>query len=287
MAVSIINGVEKGKILMDDLYIFIDDTGASGNISKLEIVNNNHKSYVAIVMSESEVNCISPVIDHLQELLYERYNTREFHFTDIYQSRNKFEQMDKEEKISLFECFSDVFKEFDVLWYIQSLDKKSKMMIEESKLKKPMNIEWSIIILLLKQISDDIKDQKLEYNNIFVKIDSGIYKNGHKISLSNSTDLFKNCCANVKIEFLDSTESPIIQLADFAAYSYTRHLFLISKIIDIFPKKNNTSDDFYNKINDSLVSVMSKCNSKKLIAEVISIESSIDEINKKFKKLKE
>lgn len=144
----------------------------------------------------------------------------EFHFVDLYNSKNGWEEAEKYDKESLFEEFAKSLEEADIIWFIQSLDKESKINFEKScsnlNFKKlcsyfsfEINYEFFILILLLKQVADFLKSCNVKYTKINIICDEGLCKQGKSINFSH---IFESISQEAKCTFSSSSKEYLLQM---------------------------------------------------------------------------
>jgi hypothetical protein len=92
--------------------IFIDDTGSPGLNDTPENFDPNRQSWVAVVVSP---DLLPEVLDQFTKALDElkkQTDAKEFHFTEIYQGRKEFKNVDLHIRFALIEFMASLFSSY-------------------------------------------------------------------------------------------------------------------------------------------------------------------------------
>ena len=217
------------------MIIAIDDT-----YSKLEqdstYVTSERKSHIAVIFNHNEVDYIR---DQIKQCLIECSDyigetVKEFHFVDIYNKNGVWKLLKNgdEYNLDVFESFAEIYKIYKWKVEIQTVDKHT--FTEHGIRFESKSQEWNLekkedqsLLFLLAKLKKKYRNDKS-----FLKIymDEGRKKSGNKFAL----EVFSDWTSGYDGEYTSSEKEPLLQLADFLAYSINRciHLQHKSKLTD-------------------------------------------------------
>jgi hypothetical protein len=205
--------------------IFIDDTGSSGNSTNSKYDNSDRKTWLAVIIDKSIVEDRNLQMRELIADFSKIYNTSEFHFTDIYNGRNKFKNVDYKSRMKVFWEFAHILKLERFPMFIQSFTSedilRNKIVIDSKQVfADNFNLakvsDFSLYFLLLR-----LKKHLLE-NKQQIPVDIFIDEGKQKKNTFAKCSLLKNIVQGNKIHFKDSKDEPLIQIADFVAFTMNR-----------------------------------------------------------------
>lgn len=205
--------------------IFIDDTGISGNSTNSKYDTSDRKTWLAVIIDKSIIVDRNLQMRELIADFSKIYKTSEFHFTDIYNGRNKFKSVDYELRMKVFWEFAHILRIERFPMFIQSFTSKDilrnkividskQVFIDNFNLAKVS--DFSLYFLLLR-----LKKYLLE-NKHLIPVDIFIDEGKQKKDTCSKCSLLKNIAQGNKIHFKDSKDEPLIQIADFAAFTINR-----------------------------------------------------------------
>jgi len=261
-----------------DYVLYLDDTSCNPR-SKFVTENGERVSIVGcLIPFEKYFQVLNEISNQLKMLdLY--YNADEFHFCDIYNRRGDFVNNEEEDTISMIEVFSDIVRGFDI--------KLITATIKISDLENnPEFIEETYSIA--KQNGFYLKGNHLEeacafFQNIFnakkyldrlgngdkirrVYCDEGLKKAGTQFYINNLYPY------PLQVSFNRSDSSPMLQLADFAAWSLTRMKHSVDK-------KNNCAA--INPFERKVVNILRRC--LKNYVYISNIKQELSDVTKREK----
>jgi hypothetical protein len=210
-------------------YVYIDDTGTSGLQSKSKFDSPDSKSWFALILNDKQKEYCDVQMKDCLDILKERYNAKEFHFSDIYAGRKEFKEVDYDERMSIFCLFAEVHKDEQFPMLMQTFSKddfeRNKFTDIENVLVDGFNLknerDFSLYHLLLR-INRFLKTHK--YDDPFeIIIDEGKQKK----DTTQSCKLFGKKLLNGKLLYKSSEDGPLLQLIDFVAYCLNRNKWIL------------------------------------------------------------
>lgn len=243
---------------MNNFILYLDDTGFNAHEKYSKALKNECGTYVGIIVPVEQVEGLQKIISGLGEILKNKYDVSEFHFTDIYNGAGKFKEMPAEEKLELLDAFADFVNMFNIKAFIHTSNNNEKSQDEKnldtllSAVLKVINLQDNAKTKAMlkayfkakKFVVENFEDGRIEK----AVADSGFRKDGVAVGVDK---------AGFKIEFKDSNNEPLLQLADFAAWYITR----AKNLFDKATKKGMLSDfdiqvlNIYSKLSDTYVGV--------------------------------
>ena len=166
---------------------------------------------------------------------------------DIYNSK----EITSDCKINIFRDFTDLICQNYVPLFAQSYqnDCPISLRLNNRQFKNPDEV--IAMILLFKEVADVMIKEK--FQNVYVTIDDGMNKVVKQL-LKKDYNHFLTISAHTDIQFKNSCDDSLLQLADFCAYCYTRQQYLASTLLK--PQSNvNSPDYFKSEIYDCVTSV--------------------------------
>lgn len=221
--------------------VFIDDSGihkkTEGKNPTLE-----EKIFTAVVVPPS---CASEVLNEtfkisneLRQVCQESLGApevKEFHFCDIFHKKNEFEDIPLKSRIGMFEFMAMFIEHYPVeIVTVGWQEMRNRKLVQDLKSliqSKHLlsfdfeNIEHSAFLLLTFKLRNHVKEKQWETLPV-VFCDEGLY-NKDRALISNMS-LFEYFYQKA-VFFVDSTEIPGIQIADFAAFLLSRHNAVLPK----------------------------------------------------------
>jgi hypothetical protein len=202
----------------------IDETGSPGNISESITLKSDRKTYVAVfINSNIRKNIISDINSIISKYSSSENPINELHFTDLINRRKEYKTLDTETILSIIKDVSDAFNKYSLPFFLQTITPRS---LEENGLVNRANksIDEIALDFLFQRIKNFIKDNNLK-DNFEIIIDQGLNKPGHKTEIPTLKELSKE---NFML-FQSSSENPLIQVADFFAFTMNRNQMMLIK----------------------------------------------------------
>ncbi|MDY0052741.1 MAG: DUF3800 domain-containing protein [Aliarcobacter sp.] len=221
------------------MHIAIDDTYGPTVGQNSRFVTGDRRTHVAVLFQDSEVEYIRKQIKDC--LLGISQSTgkdiKEFHFVDIYNRREPWNDLAEGFNLDIIEFFADIYKTYKWKVEIQTVDnhtfREHNIKIVSGKIdgldlsKK----EGQSLILLLLKIQDKLK---LDSSPLKIYMDEGNRKPG----ASFATDIFSDWSSKYEGIYASSEDEPLLQIADFLAFS-------INRVIHLSLKKNRSDIDLW------------------------------------------
>ena len=242
--------------------LVIDDTSFDQKARKSEYLQNERYTFCGLLFDQKYLANYEYILgDENSGLIGElnkRYNTTEFHFTDIVNHKGKFSNIELTETLEILDAFSEIIAMQDLPIITFSLNSLTPLGSEKvkdifSKFAGNVNLPKSgkdldktiSLALCVLKANNYAKSHNGEI--VHVICDEGLRKN-------TATSTFNLSDKPLTIEFASSESTPIIQLADFAAYSLTRRKIIIDKRAgtDLAPAEKQMLKSF-EKMNDNFI----------------------------------
>lgn len=212
------------------MHIAIDDTYGPNSANDSRYITGNRRTSVAVVFKDSQIDsirnnmheCISYIRNDLS------IEIDEFHFTDIYNRRGPWSKLNDMTNIRIFQAFAHIYNQYKWPIHIQTIDERTlsdhniKTLIGKvDTLDLSDRQQLSLAFLLIK-----IKNLYINSNeplNLFV--DEGIGKAGKLFG----NMWFNDWPQNFNCSYESSAREPLLQIADFLAFSINRMTYLLTK----------------------------------------------------------
>ena len=213
---------------MEKFVLYMDDTGFNAHEKASKTLQQEEGTFVGVLVSKEQEAWLDMLIGDLCDNLRKKFNTTEFHFTDLYFRKKPFENIQFDETIEILQTFAETFQLLELQIFVHSFVEKGDDMdkllnqgvdavLEQMKIK-PSGKARAMILAYMKA-----KKSVQTEGDIIEKIvcDEGLRKNGTNITIP--TD-------SCTIEFKSSKECKMLQFADFAAWIVTRAKNILDKI---------------------------------------------------------
>lgn len=209
--------------------LYIDDTGLNSNNLNSNQLKGEKVTYCGVLINENDRPQVEALMDTMCASLNKRFCTREFHFTEIYNRRNRFKNIDIDETIEIITTFINILVHYNAKIIVQTVDADTfgkhpelKRVLEDlldaincSKDDKMKGLIITTLMADMRLGNDRVKD---------IYVDEGLRKAGSSISLPVTPVRTK------RINFVSSTENSLMQLADFAAWMLSRVKQILNKM---------------------------------------------------------
>ncbi|WP_367752423.1 DUF3800 domain-containing protein [Flavobacterium sp. WC2430] len=204
--------------------IVIDDTSSPGNFNESKFLKENRKTLVGVFihsdLREDLENCIKGII----LILNSAFGINEIHMTDLVNKKNEYSNLTNEEVIEIIEQISDLISRLELPYFVQTIhndtleengiEVKGKVIIDKLDLNKN---EDNCLILLTIKIKEYLKEN-YPNTNIEIVMDEG----RKKANYTEQFEILKNITDDNLIEYKSSKDYPLLQIADYFAYSINR-----------------------------------------------------------------
>jgi hypothetical protein len=210
--------------------VFIDDTGSPG--LSTPGLHRQRKTWIAVVVPPQVVadlmDRVLPTALALLRVL--GLKDPEFHFVDIWAGKGEFTKLDLQERLDIFRVMTDIFVTHQLKVFVQTFDPENASVLrdradwllpESIGPLKMSNHEDLALFFLLSRVHTHLKEGN---STACVIVDEGRLKSGSWINWSVPTYFAGG------ILFANSRLVPLIQLADFAAYTLNRVQLLRVKV---------------------------------------------------------
>ena len=211
------------------MYIAIDDTYDSVMRKPSKYITSQRRTHVAVVFNDDEVKHIR---EQINELLLEvskdiGKQVKEFHFVDIYNRNFPWNDVSDEYNLDIIELFATIYKEYKWPVHIQSIDehtfKEHGILDIQGKLDglDLSNKDGQSLLFLLLKIK---KSYISNPSPLTIYMDEGNNKPGTPFA----KNIFHDWPCQYDGVYASSENEPLLQIADFLAYSINRvkHLSL-------------------------------------------------------------
>lgn len=247
---------------MEDFFVYIDDSGSPGQKSANKLIAPETKIWVAVILNSREKDLVDSIIEQTLTKIKPKLPLPEFHFTDIYSGVNNFKGVDTEERLCLFELFTELYNIIQPRVLVHAVGEKTLINsgFSEAYLAREDNgfhfnnqSDYALYLTLLdveSYLGENTKDNK----HIQVIIDKGRRKADKTQKLSGIFNLIS------EVTYKSSSEIYGLQFVDFIA-------FTINRIQNNFAKKRSDFDNKFMSIVGKL-----KLNSNLNMVAVSDIE---------------
>ena len=211
--------------------VVIDDTGSPDSQVSSRFLQERRKTYVAMILDPQERQYAQKQLRGCLNSLKKNLGKNEFHFSDIYNRRGEWADIDGETVLAIFHVFAEIFRNFRCPFIVQTCDPdffrnngiilKGKIKVDGLELYK---YEDFALFLLLMRCKWFLLEEGYPLPVDFV-IDEGRYKNGHP----QKSFLLKDVASSNQFVFKSSKDFILLQLVDFAAFSLNRMQHLLVK----------------------------------------------------------
>jgi hypothetical protein len=219
------------------MHIAIDDTYGPTKVgSTSKYVTGARRTHVGVLFSDTEVEDIrsqlTSCLNEIKDIM--SIEAEEFHFAHIYNKKRPWNFLEGDQNLSIFEFFADIYSKYRWPVMIQTIDERTlmdhgiqKIVGKLGKINLEEDSHLSLFFLMLK-----IKKQLKEHSEkLTILIDEGIGNTGQNFGVN----VFYDWSESPNVRFEASKTEPLLQIADFIAYSINRCTHLMMK-----PEKSET-----------------------------------------------
>ncbi|MEQ0827194.1 DUF3800 domain-containing protein [Enterobacter dykesii] len=222
------------------MFIAIDDTYSDPSSPSSTYVTANRRTHVAVIFSEEDAEdvrnqlptCFAEINEHF------KMNVSEFHFKDVMNKKNEWKKLPKQKRLAIFSFFAFLYNHYKWEVLIQTVDERTKkdigilgQILTNGVETNKVNSVLSLKLLLLK-IKRKVKACS---ENLTIIMDEGEGKPGEPFGF----DFFSEQKGGYNGYYESSKNEPLLQMADFIAYSINRLTYLSMK-----SERNEDDNDF-------------------------------------------
>lgn len=213
-----------------NFILYIDDTGINPKEKTSIVLKNEKATHAGVIIREDLVETVSNIMTELCNTLYNRYNTNEFHFTDIYNRNKKFKNIEAEETINILETFTELFKTYSLRIVASTINSMYSQKISPYQenidnalkiIKLPVNEKSQSLLFTYIKAKQHVEELTKRAHISTIVCDEGLKKKGTVLTIPGE---------DTTIIFKDSADDKLLQLADFAAWFISRSKNIFDKI---------------------------------------------------------
>jgi len=220
----------------------------------------DRKSWVGVVVPPKQVLPVASDLNEAITALGFDLGLKEYHFVDIYSGKGPFREVGLEARLLIFKMFSALFYIHELLIYVQTFDPVVHGRLASS-LPKPLpkvadcfdmhSHQDAALWLLLVRVWEYILAKRTSKNHrAMVFIDEGLRKPGSCVEV----DVLGDAFLDGRLYFEKSSLSPMLQLADFAAFCLNRSQIIFHK------EKRSDLEISFLRIMEPIVPLFKNCN---------------------------
>lgn len=234
------------------MHIAIDDTYGPSDIKPTRYVTGNRRTAIGIAFPDDQVDNIRDTIVKLLNEVNMAFIAKidRFHFVDIFNRINQWSEIKDESNIELIDLFAEIYFQNQWKVYVTTVDDRTldatddfpfNTKIDKFDLSNRAHQAMVLLLCKIRRHYDDCNEK------IYIHIDEGIYHPDSIVNLDSFLDPSKYL-----IKFNSSSTEPLLQWADFMAYSINRVTHLSIKenksefdyrMLNFFSTMNINSDD--------------------------------------------
>ena len=205
--------------------------GFNHNETQDEFVKQEKNTFCTLLIPENKFQLANDFMNTMCTYLNARFKTKEFHFCEMYNKKGSFENLSDEEFIEIMETFIGFMVSQKIEIITQTL--------ADFTFKENPEIENAIVNQILKPAQVKVNDKTISLALAIIKnkkrvekelngeikaiyCDEGIRKPNSSLTMPLGDKMYK-------VEFKNSSETPIIQLADFCAWILSRQKQTLQK----------------------------------------------------------
>ena len=213
-----------------NFILYIDDTGFNPKEKVSVVLQNEKATHVGIIVREELVPELEYIMDGLCSELKKKYNSDEFHFTYIYNHSRAFENIQIEETLDILDTFADIFDKYSLRIVANTINSlysfKSANYVDEingaiKSIGLPVNEKSQSFFFTYTKAKQHTEQLTKRAHISNIVCDEGLKKRGTKLTIPHT---------GTKIIFEDSAKEKLLQLADYAAWFFTRSKNIIDKV---------------------------------------------------------
>lgn len=210
------------------MYVAIDDTYSSNVTIDSKYVTDRRRTNVAVCFPDDDVEYVrSQAQECLQELNASfKVNAKEFHFVEIVNRKGDWHSLNNESVSNILRFFVSIYNHHKWQVHIQTVDDRTfadhgVIFATDLHGLDPVKREDQCLFLLMLKLRRALKNE----HTITLILDEGRAKAGTPFG----SKFFPEWKSRFQGYFEDSKKDPILQIADFVAYSINRLTNLATK----------------------------------------------------------
>ncbi|EMW0953268.1 TPA: DUF3800 domain-containing protein [Citrobacter freundii] len=228
------------------MFIAIDDTYSDPSSPSSVYVTANRRTHVAVIFSDEDAEDVRTQLPTCFEEINKQFklNITEFHFKDIMNKKNEWRKLPKKMRLAIFSFFAYLYNHYKWEVLIQTVDDRTiddlgplVYELSDGVESKKVNSVLSLSLLLLK-IRMEVKSLN---ENITIIMDEGEGKPNDPFGYK----FFPDMPEKYRGYYESSKNEPLLQMADFIAYSINRMTYLAMK-----PQRNEDDNEFIEIISN-------------------------------------
>ena len=213
-----------------NFVLYMDDTGINPKEKTSIILQNEKATHAAVIVREELVEPLNIIMTGLCNNLLARFGTDEFHFADIYNRNKNFKSIQIEETIDILETFTELFQTYSLrivantvnAMYTDHITKNQTELDQAlNAIKLPVCDKSYSMLFTYTKAKQHVEELTRRAHISKIICDEGLKKKGTTLSIPST---------NTTIEFKDSADDKLLQLADFAAWFMSRSKNIFDKI---------------------------------------------------------
>jgi len=220
------------------MHVAIDDTYGPIDAAPSKYVTGARRTYVAVEFPDKSVddirenlaNCLSKIPELIGIV------PTEFHFVDIYNRKKEWEGAPGESNLALFEFFAEIYRMHRWRVTVQTVDDRT---LADHRLRLDLTVDGidlrerdgQALFFLLTRVKHQVPPPP---ERLTLRIDAGRERPGAPIA----TALFSEWGDLYDGQYAESHREPLIQIADFIAFS-------INRVTHLGLKPNRTEIDIW------------------------------------------
>lgn len=211
------------------MYVAIDDTYGPEGIIPTKYVTGARRTYVAVEFPDAQVGYVRQNIRDCVKWLEVKLGASllEFHFSDIYNRRGAWKSFRNGENLRVVSFFAEIYQLHQWRVHVQTVDERtfSDHNVDPSGIADGIDLserDGRALFLLLLKVRDAMPPPP---EPVVVRIDAGRSKPGSLLA----PKIFRRWAGLYDGRYEDSHADPLIQVADFLAFSINRCTHLATK----------------------------------------------------------
>ena len=209
--------------------LYIDDTGLNAKDMNSEQLKGEKVTFCGVLINDKDRPQVEALMDKMCASLNRRFCTTEFHFTEIYNRRGRFRNIEIDETLEIITTFINILVHYDAKIIVQTVDADTfgkhpdlKRVLENLLEAIKCSKDEKMMGLIITALMADAKVKGGKVKDIYV--DEGLRKAGSSVALPITKVRTKT------LNFVSSNENSMMQLADFSAWILSRAKQILNKM---------------------------------------------------------
>jgi hypothetical protein len=212
----------------------IDDSGTPGQVAPSLHLHPDRRTWTAVLLPPEDMAEISThlpgTVDHIRAHL----GVDELHFTDIFSGKGALRNVPLSKRLDAFRIFARIFAAFRLPVIVQTFSPDNvadqrEVLSQFPRRAGAFDLQDSgdlAFVGLLTRVRKFVAMNRAAFHKpILALVDEGRFKAGMALQIGDFLDF----AHQQALFFASSKASPLIQLADFAAYAMNRMQWLLAK----------------------------------------------------------